>query len=255
MFAQHRHRGVARIAFEESEFKGQGEPSKPWSIFLEFAQIAFSHDRQPLAVYSSFNKSELPPSQGTWLAQPLNGQGAGSAAGEASTSRFSMSDPTRPAVQWKVLMTTKGKVTELIAMMRENADSYRRAAQALVGEPDIAHFFEEMADNREMAADAIERKLIDSGKRPNRAILTAPLSEGWGRPASNETDPLAVIQACHQAEERALKAFEEALHILPEDWRWELNEYSQHIRSALAKMHAWPQHKEAGADFGQHGND
>jgi uncharacterized protein (TIGR02284 family) len=176
-------------------------------------------------------------------------------AAEVSTPPLFNAGPDQAGGSMESTMTTEDKVTELIAMMRENADSYRRAAEVLVGEPDMAHFFEEVADNREMAADAIERKLIDSGKRPNRTILTAPASEGWGRPASNETDPLAVVQACHQAEERARKAFEEALKSLPEDWRWKLNEYSQHIRSALAKMHAWLQHKEAGADFGQPRND
>src|SRR3954447_8903659 len=101
-------------------------------------------------------------------------------------------------------MTIEDRVTALVAITRENADSYRGAAEALVREPDMAHFFEELADNREMAANAIERKLIDSGKRPSAAVLTAPPSEGWRRPSSTDSDPLAVIQACHQAEERAL---------------------------------------------------
>src|SRR4051794_28866262 len=104
-------------------------------------------------------------------------------------------------------MTIEDRVTALVAITRENADNYRRAAEALVGEPDMAHFFEELADNREMAANAIDPKMIDSGKRPSAAVLAATPSEGWRRPSSTHSDPLAVIQACHQAEERALAAF------------------------------------------------
>jgi Domain of unknown function (DUF2383) len=137
-------------------------------------------------------------------------------------------------------------ITQLIAICRQSADSYHRAAELLVGRPDLAHFFEEIADNRILAADAIEKRLLESGKKPVAEILTAPPSEGWTRPDS-ETDADTIIEICHESEERTLQALEEALRTLPEDWHWPLSEYSQHAHSALAKLHAWRQGKEAGA--------
>ena len=149
------------------------------------------------------------------------------------------SDEGRGAVQ-------EATITSLIAICRQSADSYRRAAEILVSRPDLAHFFEEMADHRLLAADAIEKRLIRSGAKPVAAVLTAPPSEGWTSP-THETDPVAVIEICHQSEEQTQDAFQEALRTLPEEWRWELNEYCQHSRSALAKLHAWLQGKEGGA--------
>jgi hypothetical protein len=114
-----------------------------------------------------------------------------------------------------------------------------------VGEPELAHFFEEVADNRLLAADSLENKLLQMGERPNADILTAAPREGWTRPTGKESDRLSVIEACHEAEERAVAAFEEAVQFLPEDWHWVLNEYSQHMHSAVAKMHAWLAGKES----------
>jgi hypothetical protein len=143
-------------------------------------------------------------------------------------------------------MTLEDTVTRLIAVCRVDANSYRRASEILVGEPEVAHFCDEMAENRLLASNTLEKKLMEAGKRPKGEILTAPLTEGWSQPTGNESDPGSVIEACHEAEERALTAFEQARQTLPEDWLWVLNEYSQHMHSALAKMHAWLQGKERG---------
>jgi hypothetical protein len=143
------------------------------------------------------------------------------------------------------MMTLEDRVTSLIAICRENSDSYTRAAEILVGEPDTAHFFEEIAENRLLASNALEKKLLQTGKRLNADIFTAPPHEGWTQPTGGETDPRSVIEACHEAEERAISAFDAALQALPEDWDWLLNEYSQHMRSAVAKMHAWLEGKES----------
>src|SRR5205823_3886636 len=99
-------------------------------------------------------------------------------------------------------------------------ESYRRAAEILIEEPDVAHFFEEVAENRLQAADAFENKLVHAGMRLSPEILIAPPREGWTQPTGNETDPHFVIESCHKAEERAAAAFEEALQTLPEDWHW-----------------------------------
>jgi len=143
-------------------------------------------------------------------------------------------------------MKLEDRITTLIAICRENAESYRRAANIniLIGEPDTAHFFEEIAENRLLAADALENKLRNAGKRLNPEILIAPPREGWTQPRGNETDPRSVIESCHEAEQRAAAAFEEAVQALPQEWHWILNEYSQHIHSAAAKMHTWLEGKE-----------
>ena len=70
-------------------------------------------------------------------------------------------------------MRLQDRVTHLIAICRENADSFRRAAEILLEEPELAHFFEEVADNRLLAADSLENKLLQMGERPNADILTA----------------------------------------------------------------------------------
>ncbi len=141
-------------------------------------------------------------------------------------------------------MTLEDKVTSLIAICRENADSYGRAAEIFIGEPDVSHFFEEIAENRLLAANTLESKLLEAGKRLTPRILTAPPSEGWTQPTGHETNARSVIEACYEAQERAINAFDEASETLPEDWRWTLNEYSQHMRSALSKMHTWLDGKE-----------
>ena len=143
-------------------------------------------------------------------------------------------------------MELQDRVTQLIAICRENAESFRRAAEILVDEPEFAHYFEETSENRLLAADSLENKLLQNGRRLNTEILASPPREGWTRPTGNETNLVSVIEACHEAEERAVAAFEEAAQLLPEEWRWALNEYSQHMRSALAKMHAWLAGKEVG---------
>jgi hypothetical protein len=95
------------------------------------------------------------------------------------------------------------------------------------------------------------------GERPNADILTAAPREGWTRPTGKEIDGLSVIEACHEAEERAVAAFEEAVQLLPEDWHWVLNEYSQHsIPRSPRCMRGWrernPMWCENGAERGPH---
>jgi hypothetical protein len=91
-------------------------------------------------------------------------------------------------------MTLEDRVTQLIAICRENADSHRHAAELLIGEPDRSHFFEEVAENRLLAANELENKLLQAHKRLNARILTAPPREGWAQPTGNETDQCSVIE-------------------------------------------------------------
>lgn len=137
-------------------------------------------------------------------------------------------------------------ITSLIAICRESGGTYRRAAEILVNRPDLAHFFEEMADHRMLAADALEQRLIRATIRPAAANPAAGPFEGWTR-LEHDSEPMDTIEICQEFEERTQKNFEQALRALPEEWRWELNEYSQHSRSALAKLHSWLEGKEGGA--------
>jgi hypothetical protein len=146
-------------------------------------------------------------------------------------------------------MTIEDTVTQIVALCREESDGYRHAAENLVEHPEIAHFFDQQADYRDQIADRLEKQLVDSGKRLNPKILTAPPSEGWTRPAPDESNPKLVIEACHESQERTVHAFDSALKSLPDEWRWLLSEYSQNLHSALSKLHSWMQGKEVGPDF------
>ncbi|MGH7906945.1 MAG: hypothetical protein ACREP6_09975 [Candidatus Binataceae bacterium] len=147
-------------------------------------------------------------------------------------------------------MEVEDLVTNLIAACRDDANSYWRASEILFDQPDIAHFCEEEAQNRDLAADVLEKRLSASGKKPNPKILLAPAAEGWSQPGPGDRDVKAVIEACHTAEERTIKMFEEAEGTFPDQWRWEIGEHYQNMRSAAAKLHAWLQNKEIGPEFG-----
>lgn len=140
-------------------------------------------------------------------------------------------------------------ITKLIASARQTADGYTRASERLVDQPEMAHFFDEQADYHNMAAGTLERRLMEAGKRPNAGILSAPEAQGWTQPADDD-NPKSIIEACHEGEERTAAAFNAALQELPEDWRWQVREYADNMRSAIAKLHAWLQNKEIGPEFG-----
>jgi uncharacterized protein (TIGR02284 family) len=146
-------------------------------------------------------------------------------------------------------MAIEDTITTLIASARQTADGYTRAAERLIDQPELAHFFDEQADYHHQAADTLERKLIEAGKRPKADILMAPEAQGWTLPAANDTNPKSIIEACHEGEERTAKTFQEALKELPEEWHWRIREYADNMRSAIAKLHAWLQNKEIGPEF------
>ncbi len=56
MLPKDRHRSIARIAIEQCEPERQGETRVPRSVFFQFAQIAFGHNRKDLAIRCVFGK-------------------------------------------------------------------------------------------------------------------------------------------------------------------------------------------------------
>lgn len=147
-------------------------------------------------------------------------------------------------------MAIEDTITTLIATARQTADGYSGASERLIDKPELAHFFDEQADYHNQTANALEAKLIEAGKRPKADLLIAPDSQGWTRPAVNETNPKSIIEACHEGEKRTAETFEEALKEVPDDWRWQIREYADNMRSAITKLHAWRQGKEIGPEFG-----
>jgi uncharacterized protein (TIGR02284 family) len=136
-------------------------------------------------------------------------------------------------------------ISVLVAHCRAAEDGYRRASELTFIEPELAHFFEEQGQARALAAQALEDRLRDSGgKLIAQALIQAP-TEGWSWPAADDDTPEAVIASCHRGEERELRAYEEAMHKMPEQWRWEINEQYQSMRSARAKLHSWLQGRES----------
>jgi hypothetical protein len=135
-------------------------------------------------------------------------------------------------------------------MCRQTANAYQEASGRLISEPDIAHFFEEQAENRDLAAEALEKILDQDGMRPKPEELISPPTEGWTYPTDSDSTPEAIIESCHRGEERALAEYQRALGTLPEEWHFELEHLYQNTRSAVAKLHTWLDRKEAGSELG-----
>jgi hypothetical protein len=136
-------------------------------------------------------------------------------------------------------MSLEETISLLVAHCRAGEDGYRRASQLMFTEPELAHFFDEQAQARGRAAQALEDRLQAAGRKLIARPLIQPPSEGWSWPAAEDDTPEAVIASCHRGEERALRAYEEHIPEVPEEWRWELNAQYQSMRSALAKLHSW----------------
>ncbi len=136
-------------------------------------------------------------------------------------------------------------ISRLAAHCRAAQEGYRRAAELTLVEPELAHFFQEQAQTRALAAQALEDRLRASGGKLLAQPLLAPPTEGWSWPADSDETPEAVIASCHRGEERAVRAYEQAREALPEDWRWEVSEQYATMRSALAKLHTWLQGRES----------
>lgn len=147
-------------------------------------------------------------------------------------------------------MALEDTITRLVAAGRMSSDCYREASERLIDQPAIAHFFDEQADYHDLAANWLEQKLAEAGKRPVAEILESPPTEGWTRPSVNENNPKEIISACHASEELTTKVFELATQDLPGEWKGQIREYASNMRSALAKLHAWIENKEIGPDFG-----
>jgi hypothetical protein len=147
-------------------------------------------------------------------------------------------------------MALEESVTRLIASSRQSADCYRAASERLLTQPAISHFFEEQASHHELAAKWLEEKLAEQGKRPLPGILASPEAEGWSDPAATEFNPKAIIRACHKSEEMTAQAFERAPTELPVEWGWQMRQYLENMRSAIAKLHAWLENQEIGPGFG-----
>jgi uncharacterized protein (TIGR02284 family) len=146
-------------------------------------------------------------------------------------------------------MRLEENVTNLIAACLDTAQAYSQAATALVDVPDVAHLFEEQSRSRELAIKALEDRLRAAGKQPVAGILIAPAKEGWSQPSTADSTPRAIVAACHRAEERAVEVYAQTLPTLPEDWRWEVGEQYEMMRSMLAKLHAWLEGKEGGPEL------
>jgi hypothetical protein len=142
------------------------------------------------------------------------------------------------------MSSLEGTISVLVAHCRAAEDGYRRASELTFIEPEVAHFFEEQSQARGRAAQALEDRLQKSGGRLIAQSLLQPPSEGWSWPTAEDDTPEAVIAACHRGEERELRAYEEALRSVADNWRWELNEQYQSMRSARAKFHAWLEGRE-----------
>lgn len=136
-------------------------------------------------------------------------------------------------------MSLEETISVLVAHCRAGEDGYRRASEKMFIEAELSHFFEEQADTRARAAQALEDRLQAGGGKLIPRHIIAPPSEGWSWPAAEDETPEAVIASCHRGEERAVRAYEEALRTVPEDLRWPINEQYQSMRSALAKLHSW----------------
>ena len=136
-------------------------------------------------------------------------------------------------------MSLEQTISDLVAHCRASEEGYRRASELMLVEPDLSHFFDEQAQARSLAAQALEERLSATGGRLVVPTLLAPPSEGWSWPAGDDDTPEAVIASCHRGEERAMRAYEKALANLPEDWRWEVNAQYASMRSARAKLHTW----------------
>jgi rubrerythrin len=142
-------------------------------------------------------------------------------------------------------MSLEESISFLVAHCRAGEQGYRRASQLMFIEPELAHFFEEQAEARGRAAQALEHRLQAAGRKLIAQPLIQPPSEGWSWPAAQDETPEAVIESCHRGEERALRAYEQAMAEVPDDWRWELNSQYQSIRSARAKLHSWLSGRES----------
>ncbi len=136
-------------------------------------------------------------------------------------------------------------ISVLVAHCRAAEDGYRRASELTFIEPEVAHFFEEQAHARALAAQALAERLRDGGgKLIARPLIQSP-TEGWSWPAADDDTPEAVIASCHRGEEGELRAYEQAMGNVPDDWRWQLNEQYQSMRSARAKLHSWLEGRES----------
>jgi hypothetical protein len=147
-------------------------------------------------------------------------------------------------------MALEETVTGLIAVARSCADCYRDGSEKLSDQPSIAHYFDEQADYHDLAANWLEKKLVDSGKRPTAEILEEPPTEGWTRPTPDDSNPKAIIEACHTSEELTANKFAAAAQNLPSDWSEQIRSYVNNMRSVIAKLHAWMRNKEIGPQFG-----
>jgi uncharacterized protein (TIGR02284 family) len=141
-------------------------------------------------------------------------------------------------------MALEDTVTDLIAHCRAGEDGYRRASEILLEEPELVHYFDEQAQTRAIAARALEDRFSKTGKRLRTESLIAPPAEGWSWPTTQDSTTEAVIASCHRGEERAVRAYQQALGALPDEWRWEVSVQYQSMRSTLAKLRAWLQDKE-----------
>jgi uncharacterized protein (TIGR02284 family) len=141
-------------------------------------------------------------------------------------------------------MAIEDTLTDLIAHCRAGEDGYHRASRILLEEPELVHYFDEQAQTRGLAAWALEARLSKTGKRLRSRSLTAPPTEGWSWPATQDRTAEAVIASCHRGEERAVRAYQQALDALPDECRWEVSAQYQSMRSTLAKLRAWLEDKE-----------
>jgi hypothetical protein len=64
------------------------------------------------------------------------------------------------------------------------------------------------------------------------------------RTRSNLGDSRVAGASCHRGEERAVRAYQQALDALPDECRWEVSAQYQSMRSTLAKLRAWLEDKE-----------
>jgi hypothetical protein len=111
------------------------------------------------------------------------------------------------------------------------------------------HSCEKQEQTRRIAATIFGREVQQKGGRPNLDEILATPAEGWTLPAGTDAGPRPIAEACHRADERARQVFEKALPAAPAEWRWEVEQHYQNVRSAVAKIHAWRDGKEADLDI------
>lgn len=136
------------------------------------------------------------------------------------------------------------RISELVAQCHAAQEGYHRAAEILFDQPEVVHFFDEQAQARNRAAQALENRLAQTRGHLKPQELLSPPSEGWSWPAAEDTTPEAVIASCHRGEEREVQAYAQLLDDFTGEWRWEVRQQFEAARSALSKLHTWMEGKE-----------